>query len=289
MISPRAQTAAVLLSLACLGDTALSQGQPLEVSFSPAAVRPGDVVRVEIANAARGETISATFPGQDDIAFDLDERAGTWRALLGIDLETEPGDYELTIHGHGAANAIHTVHITPRQFRVRRLKVAPKFVEPPPETVERILRESKLLTELYARASPRQWAGAFVLPIERKPNSNFGSRSYYNGQPRSPHSGVDFAATTGTPIRAANHGTVALAAPLYFTGNTVVIDHGQRLYSIFAHLSAFRVDAGDTVEPDTIVGLVGKTGRVTGPHLHWSVRLNSARVDPLSLVAVTAQ
>ena len=92
---------------------------------------------------------------------------------------------------------------------------------------------------------------------------------------------------TGTPIRASNHGSIALAAPLYFTGNTVIVDHGARLFSVFAHLSALHVKPGDVATPETIVGLVGATGRVTGPHLHWSVRLNGARVDPLSLVAAT--
>jgi murein DD-endopeptidase MepM/ murein hydrolase activator NlpD len=146
-----------------------------------------------------------------------------------------------------------------------------------------------MLNEVYARQSPRQWTGTFILPVAAKPNSNFGTRSYYNGQPRSPHAGVDFSAGTGTPIRAANRGIVALAAPLYFTGNTIVMDHGNGLFSIFAHLSAFNVAQGDVVEQKTVVGLVGATGRVTGPHLHWSVRLNGARVDPLSLVAATIE
>ena len=177
----------------------------------------------------------------------------------------------------------------PRRFGVRRLRVAPKFVEPPPATLERIALEARLLADLYARASAKQWTGPFHLPLESRPSSNFGTRSYYNGEARSPHAGVDFSGATGTPIRAVNRGIIALAAPLYFTGNTIVIDHGARLFSIFAHLSEFRVQTGDVVEPAAIVGLVGATGRVTGPHLHWSVRLNGARVDPLSLVAATAE
>ena len=145
-----------------------------------------------------------------------------------------------------------------------------------------------MLAEAYARVSARKWTDAFVLPVDGKPTSNFGTRSYYNGQQRAPHAGVDFVGEPGTPIRAANHGEVVVAAPMYFTGNTVVVDYGDRLFSVFAHLSELHVKAGDTVEPTTIVGLVGATGRVTGPHLHWSVRLNGARVDPLSLVAATS-
>ncbi len=118
-------------------------------------------------------------------------------------------------------------------------------------------------------------------------NSNFGLRSVFNGQPRSPHAGVDFAAPTGTSVRAPGAVRVVIADDLFFTGNTVVIDHGFGLFSFLAHLSAIDVARDEVVARGAPVGMVGATGRVTGPHLHWSVRLNGARVDPLSLVAVT--
>jgi murein DD-endopeptidase MepM/ murein hydrolase activator NlpD len=290
MISARLTAIGVVASLSWMGTGVHSQGErPLQVSLAPASIRPGDVVRVEIAGAGRDEALTASFSGQD-LAFEFDEHDRAWRALLGVDLETEPGEYELVIRRNGdAMPATHALRIVPRTFGVRRLRVSRRFVEPPPETLERIARESRMLADTYARASARQWTGPFRLPLSGKPSSNFGTRSYYNGEPRSPHAGVDFRGATGTPIRAVNRGTIALAEPLYFTGNTVVIDHGARLFSIFAHLSEFRVAAGEVVEPDAIVGLVGATGRVTGPHLHWSVRLNDARVDPLSLVAATAE
>ncbi len=291
MNSARLPAAIAMSSLVWIGGvTVRSQGQPpLQMSFTPAALRPGDVVRVEIAGADRDGAVTATVTGQD-LSFEYDERDRTWRALLGIDLDTDPGEYEMTIQQPGMATpTTRTVRIVPRRFGVRRLRVAPKFVEPPPATLERITHEARLLADLYARASARQWTGPFHLPLESRPSSNFGTRSYYNGEARSPHAGVDFSGATGTPIRAVNRGIIAIAAPLYFTGNTIVIDHGARLFSIFAHLSEFRVQEGDAVETASIVGLVGATGRVTGPHLHWSVRLNGARVDPLSLVAATAE
>ena len=116
-------------------------------------------------------------------------------------------------------------------------------------------------------------------------NSAFGTRSILNGQPRSPHSGADFRSAAGTPIKAPNAGRVVLAGDRYFTGNTVIIDHGLGLFSLFAHLSEVSVKEGDSVQSGEVVGKVGATGRVTGPHLHWSVRLSGARVDPLSLLA----
>ncbi len=288
MISPRVHAAALVLSIVSTGGVAVhSQGQrTLQVSFTPSVMRPGDVVRVEIDGGGE-DAPTATILDQR-LSFERDERGQQWRAFIGIDLETEPGTYEMAIHEDGRAPTARSVRIVPRAFQVRRLKVAPQFVDPPPDTLERILLESKLLADIYARTSPRLWTGAFILPVDGKPSSNFGTRSFYNGEPRSPHAGVDFPGKTGTPIRAANRGTIALAAPLYFTGNTVVIDHGGRLISVFAHLSEYRVKTGEEVESGTVVGLVGQTGRVTGPHLHWSVRLNGARVDPLSLIAATA-
>jgi murein DD-endopeptidase MepM/ murein hydrolase activator NlpD len=256
------------------------------VSIAPATLQPGDVARVDITGVDRDAQITATVLEQD-LAFHYDEPHQTWRALVGIDLDTKPGAYRMRIDRGGAAPATRTLRVVPKQFRVRRLTVPGGFVDPPPEVIEQITRDAAVLAEAYARVSPRRWSGAFALPVDGKVTSNFGTRSYYNGQRRSPHAGVDFVGKPGTPIRAANHGEVVVASPMYFTGNTIVIDYGDRLFSVFAHLSELHAKVGDTVEPATIVGLVGATGRVTGPHLHWSVRLNGARVDPMSLVAAS--
>ncbi len=257
------------------------------MSFTPSTLYPGDVVRVDIGGVRSDEKITATVLGQD-LAFHYDEHQQKWHALAGIDLDTKPGTYRLHIHRSASvAAATHTLQVLPKQFRVRRLRVPGSFVEPPAEALEQISKDSAELAEAYARVSSRKWSSAFVLPVDGKPTSNFGTRSYYNGQRRSPHAGVDFAGKIGTPVRAANAGNVVVARPMYFTGNTIVVDYGDRLFSIFAHLSELHAKAGDTVEPTTVVGLLGATGRVTGPHLHWSVRLNGARVDPLSLVAAT--
>ena len=281
--------ASVAIALAVCANliSARSQGQrPLQVAYSPSAVGPGDVAIVEITGLTGDAKIAGNVLAQD-LTFHYDEHRQIWRALAGIDLDTKPGPYRLSIRQDGRAVATHTLRVAPKQFRVRRLRVPAQFVEPPPEALEQIARDSAALAAAYARVSRKKWTGSFLLPVEGKPTSNFGTRSYYNGEPRSPHAGVDFMGAPGTPVRAANHGEVVIASPMYFTGNTVVVDYGDRLLSVFAHLSELRAKAGDTVEPNTIVGLVGSTGRVTGPHLHWSVRLNGKRVDPLSLVAAT--
>ena len=123
-----------------------------------------------------------------------------------------------------------------------------------------------------------------IRPVPDEANSSFGTRSVYNGEARSPHGGTDFLSPTGRPIKAPAAGRVVLAGPQYFSGNTVIIDHGLGLFSLLAHMSEIDVKAGDRVTAGDVIGKVGATGRVTGPHLHWTVRLNNTRVDPLSLL-----
>jgi len=163
--------------------------------------------------------------------------------------------------------------------------VAPRYANPPENQVARIRQESERLGALFQSVTPHRWKGPFLMPVANSPANNFGARSIFNGQPRNPHAGVDFMSQEGTPVRAPNAGRIVLAEDLFFTGNTVIVDHGLGLYSLFAHLSRIDVQPGEAVESRATLGLVGATGRVTGPHLHWAVRLNEARVDPLSLVA----
>jgi len=161
------------------------------------------------------------------------------------------------------------------------------FVTPPASEQERIAREAALLAGVWrAPAAERLWTGAFVRPVPQEANSAFGTRSIFNGKPRNAHGGADFLSPAGTPIEAPNGGRIAVARLLYFSGNTVVIDHGLGLFSMLAHLSTIDVHEGDRVTTGQQVGRVGATGRVTGPHLHWAVRAGDARVDPLSLLSV---
>jgi murein DD-endopeptidase MepM/ murein hydrolase activator NlpD len=167
------------------------------------------------------------------------------------------------------------------------LSVDEAFVNPPAGTEARIQQEAAALQRIWkTSAAERLWTGPFVRPVPGEAVSRFGTRSIFNGQPRNPHSGADFMSPSGTPIHAPNGGRVMLARDLYFSGNTVVIDHGLGVFSLLAHLSAIDVHEGDIVDADQIVGRVGATGRVTGAHLHWAVRIGDARVDPLSVLAL---
>jgi murein DD-endopeptidase MepM/ murein hydrolase activator NlpD len=159
-------------------------------------------------------------------------------------------------------------------------------VDPAAAELERIRTEAARLETIFDTVTVPDHLETFVQPIPGVAGSNFGTRSIFNGEARAPHAGTDFRGATGTPIAAPAGGRVVLAEELFFTGNTVVIDHGLGLYSLLAHLSRIDAHVGDGVVRGTTVGLLGATGRVTGPHLHWTVRLNGARVDPLSLVAL---
>src|SRR5204863_8145917 len=154
-----------------------------------------------------------------------------------------------------------------------------------PENTDRALREQKELDQIHNTSTKEiLWKDSFVVPIAGETGTNFGHRRVFNGMPRAPHAGADLHAATGTPIHSTNRGRVVLAEDLFFTGNTVIVDHGLGIYSLYAHLSRIDVNVGDMLERNQVLGLSGATGRVTGPHLHWGIKVQNARVDPFSLV-----
>ncbi|MBE0597402.1 MAG: M23 family metallopeptidase, partial [Desulfuromonadales bacterium] len=172
-----------------------------------------------------------------------------------------------------------------------RLSLPPAMVTPTdPQLQRRFAREQKLLRELYARDSdPPAW-DSFVLPVADLLGSPFGLRRILNGEPKSPHAGVDFRSPRGTEVAAAGHGRAVFVGDLYYSGLTVILDHGAGLFSIYAHLEEILCREQQPVERGAIVGRVGSTGRSTGPHLHWGVRLRGDRIDPLGIIrALTAQ
>lgn len=212
------------------------------------------------------------------------------RGLLGVDLEKPPGTYPVVIHvaTSGGKHAGCTVQIPVRagRFATERLHVETEFVEPSPEQIQRANQERDRLRAIFDRVTPQKlWTGDFRVPLDGvNTGGNFGKRRILNGQPGSPHSGVDFPSSTGTPVHATQSGQVALAEELFFSGNTVVVDHGLGIYTFYGHLSEIAVKAGDEVQAGQVLGKVGATGRVTGPHLHWGLTVERARVNPLQLV-----
>jgi murein DD-endopeptidase MepM/ murein hydrolase activator NlpD len=263
----------------------------MAVNLVARATQPGEVIRVDVTCAC-GNVAPRASALDRDIPLALSPDGTRWQGLIGIDLDVAPGDYSLLVsapHLRPPPARVMSLRVEPKQFRTRTLTVAPEYVDPPAPVVDRIVREAAQLNGIYETVTGRVWDQPFVLPLTTEPSANFGSRSVFNGQPRSPHAGIDFSSPTGTVVTAPASGRVVVADDLYFTGNTVVLDHGAGLYSIFAHFSALVAEEGDLVDVGATLGRVGATGRVTGPHLHWSVRLNGARVDPMSLVEATEE
>ena len=156
------------------------------------------------------------------------------------------------------------------------------------KTLERVNQEAKRLQALFQTfRNERLWRGAFICPVEGGLSSAFGLSRMMNGQRRSPHTGVDFETEEGTPVWACNRGVVVLSDQLFFSGKSVILDHGWGFYSMYFHLSEARVGEGDRVSRGAMVGRVGSTGRSTEPHLHWAIRIRGARVDPFSLLELT--
>lgn len=266
------------------------QASSLQTAVFDRAIQPGEVVSFDVTCACDAARATATVFGSE-VPLSRGRNAGIWQGLIGIDVGTAPGTYPIGIVvdqiGQPPLTTTRELRVVTKRFPTRRLHVARRFVNSPASAMKRIQGEARRLHTLFATVTPGLWHGSFQAPLTAPATGNFGTRRVFNGQPRSPHAGVDFRSRAGTPVAAPGAGSVAVAEPLFFTGNTVVIDHGHGIYSLLAHLSGFAVEAGDRVRRGQIVGLVGATGRVTGPHLHWAVRVNGARVDPLSLIAVT--
>jgi len=278
---------AVALAGMCVA-TEAGAAEAIHIATAARSLRQGDVVLFTASTIEPLDALRARALDRDVATFRIDSQ--TWQALLGIDLETKAGMYVVSFEGVSGGHAVTattTMAIKPRVFGTRVLIVDDTFVNPPGPLLARITEEAAELNRLWTQSTPsRLWSDSFVRPVPGPANGAFGTRSIFNGERRQPHGGADFLSPAGTPVRAPNSGRVVLARNLYFTGNTVVIDHGLGLFSLMAHLSVVDVQEGDSVNRGETVGAVGATGRVTGPHLHWAVRMNAARVDPLAVLAI---
>lgn len=288
MMCPRIRIVAALAAALLWAVPVLHAADQWRVGVRAGIIQPGDVLRVDIMPPDGVTAVTATWSGRD--APLVAQADGSWRVLLGVDVAAATGPKPLVLKGERAAAAplafTHTFDIAPKAVRTRRIQVNPKFVDPPKSALPRIARETELLNALFRTASAeRLWTLDAARPVEGVAVSGFGVRSILNGQPRGPHTGLDLAAVTGTPVHAPTPGTIAFAREFYFSGNTVIVDHGHGLFSTMAHLSVIDVKEGQRVAKGDLLGKVGATGRVTGPHLHWAVRLHGDRVDPLKLIA----
>jgi len=271
----------------------------LAISVRARALAPGEAVRILVRAAGAGKgpnavpapplaSVSGTFLGEA-LSFEPVGSRGDWSAWTVVGFEEKPGSRPLVIdakeEGGGTRHASRDVRIAAKSFPTERLTVKEQYVEPPPEVAERIAAESKRLGAIYAARTPTRLTGSpFTRPVPGEALGTFGARRILNDKPRSPHPGLDLRAAAGTPVHAAGPGRVVLASDLYFSGNTVIVDHGEGLFTLYAHLSRMDVHEGDVLARGDPVGLSGATGRVTGPHLHWGAKIGDRPFDPTALL-----
>ena len=261
-----------------------------ELRLSAPESSQGSLLLIELKSAQGLAEVKGDWGGRRIAFWQESGKEGIQRGLVGVDLEKAPGEYELKVTGQTAGGekiaCRAMVEVKKRQFATEKLQVGKQFVEPNPEQIKRANEELQKLRDIFDRVTPeRLWDGKFRVPLDGvTTGANFGKRRILNGNPGSPHSGLDLPGATGTPVHAAQRGRVVLAEELFFAGNAVVVDHGLGIYTFYGHLSQIDVKVGDTLEPGTVLGKVGATGRVTGPHLHWGLTVERARVNPLQIV-----
>jgi murein DD-endopeptidase MepM/ murein hydrolase activator NlpD len=285
----RAIRASLLFALCASSVAAADLAVTIEVSAR--AVAPGEPVRVEVLSPAPLQRLEGSFLDEAVFMSRIGSAAGgeRWSGWSMVPLDRAPGQAAVGMSGmtECGRQVVGTLAVTiaAKDFPEEQLSVAPKYVEPPPEVQERLSRERARLRALYKERRPLSSVGAvFVRPVPGEPTSIFGTRRLFNNQPRSPHPGLDLRAATGTPVKASGPGLVVYAGDLYYSGNTVLIDHGGGLFTIYAHLSEIDVEEGLEVEAGRRIGLSGATGRVTGPHLHWGAKIGNRPFDPTALL-----
>jgi len=276
--------------------TARDCGARISVLVTPTSAAQGGLLRLDVRGRSALLDVKGEWTQHDSpraVPFWPDTQSKLlFHGLLGVDLERPPGKYDLTLDVQPAAgDAVKCsipVSVAAGKFAIEKLTVAPQFVHPNPEDTKRVNEEGERLRAIFTTVTPEKlWRGTFRTPLPGIHTAkNFGRRRVLNGEAHSPHSGVDIPAPEGTPIHASQRGRVVVAENLYFSGNTVVIDHGLGVYTFYGHMSAIGVQVGDVVAADAVLGKVGATGRATGPHLHWGLTVDDSRVNALQIVGV---
>ena len=259
------------------------------IDLNSHSFQPGDVVKVTLLDSLGFvKFVQLRF---QDRKFPMVKTGDSQKfiAFVGLDLDLKPGNYYLHVtllnEDGQQQSKKEQIIVLPKEFPVKKLWVDEKFVTPPEDSLERIKRESELLSAIYGMYTP-MWLGEgeFIIPSEGEMSPNFGERRIFNNQPRSPHSGTDISSPFGADVKTSNSGSVVVANDLYYAGKTVVIDHGLGVFSIYCHFSKINVRIGDQVSKGDVIGEIGATGRVTGPHLHWAFKISGSRVNPLALL-----
>jgi len=252
----------------------------LAVEVSPKKICQGDVFLVTVQGGAIAEPPSGSFAKQALIFSQCGD--GRYCAVGAVDITTKPGRHTLRISA-GKRNKNVRFSVKRARFPELRMSLPEEKVSLCPEDLKKVERENEQLQRIFETVTDRIWEGSFIVPLENDISTGFGTRRIMNRETVSVHRGVDIRGKEGEQIQASNNGRIVLAEELFLGGNTIIIDHGQGLYTIYMHLSKFNSDLNDSVSRGDVIGYVGSTGRSTGPHLHFGVKLNTISVNPFSL------
>lgn len=260
-----------------------------DIISHPQIINQGDIGLIRI-KVIKGEKPQLSWL-KKNIPLHLNGEETEWFGFLETDLNTNPGTYQVQIAAlTHPEKVILKIKVIEKDYGVRNLTLPKHMVDLDSKTLQRVRKEAQATKILWKGPYPEDiWSGPFIKPVDGEIIGPFGRKSLINKQPRSPHSGVDLRAPKGTPVKTMNSGRVVLVAEHFFTGKTVVIDHGGGIQSMYFHLDRVLLKKGDQVTRGQVLGQVGSTGRATGPHLHLGVRVNGARVDPMRLIAVSQQ
>lgn len=269
--------------------TASAHAAEMDMKLTPESVPIGGVAALIVHNPPSDDSLSVVFNDKKAYFY---EYMGAATALIGVDVSTKPGRRPIFIKWkeNGEWKKITLfLTVTYADYGTRSIQVDPRQVKLSSEDLERARKEKKLVGKaLSVRSGERLWERPFIRPVDGDVISAFGKKTIINGQMRkNPHTGVDFRGATGTPVKAPASGKVLLTGDHFFAGGSVYIDHGQGVISMYFHLSEISVKNDDIVAPGQLIGKVGATGRVTGPHLHYGIYLNSARISPLKFHELT--
>jgi murein DD-endopeptidase MepM/ murein hydrolase activator NlpD len=251
--------------------------------------KQGQVLWVDVPVTAPDSNVSGIFLDRKIPFFQRTENS--FAGIVGIDMEDPPGLQELQVQIDTNAGTVHlsySILLIKEDYSVQHLTLPKNKVDLDAKTLKRVQQERKELAEAFHHISRRPlWDGPFLEPVNGKVTGVFGSRRIINGQTRQPHSGEDIAAPQGTLVQAINSGTVVKTVNHFFSGKGVILDHGVGLFSMYFHLSEIDVKSGQAIQKGETLGKVGASGRATGPHLHWGIRLNGSRINPYALTALT--
>ncbi len=263
----------------------------VQFEILPRVVNQGEVCALRVSAPASWKSLIAEFR-KEKIPLVSYDSPGKYEAIWGIDLDTPPGKYKIILRavdgkGRSYLSSKHLV-VKKVHFQTQHLSLPPAMVDLDARTLERVNEEERRLKALFQRVREAKiWKGPFIWPLQGEITTPFGLRRIINQQLRNPHSGIDLRAKEGTPVLASNNGLVALIDEFFFSGKSVVLDHGWGIFSMYFHLLDTMVEEGKMVNKGSPLGRVGSTGRSTGPHLHWGIRIQNARVDPVSLMRLT--